>query len=343
MAYNGQTMARNLLINISLAIGSVALFVLLIEFGLRITGLQSATPNPPKIYRSHENPNISYELIPNLKREKAYRSYVSTDEHGFRLNGDKQESVAKEESMIAVLGDSITFGYGVQNDQTLAAELQKQSGIPFLNAAVSGYQLQQQTAAYIEKVQPLNPAGILLVFYWNDLDGYKPGILDEHGILRPNAWKPSRLQCKPITEGILGYLPGKCWLDLNSAFYKAFRKLYSLQASKNKQQEEREADHDEAPQNPITAEKLSWYERDIEKLARHIPNNRTFVIWPDNFLHSETRPKLKAIAEKNGFTVIDLYDLFGNTVETLAWDTVHPNPKSIKDAATFILETYEKQ
>ena len=105
----------------------------------------------------------------------------------------------------------------------------------------------------------------------------------------------------------------------------------NLKASKKMQQEERTV-----TKAPDKSEYLDDYASELQKLARIIPTNRTFIIWPDNFLHTETRPELIQIAERNGFTVIDLYELFGNQVETLSWDTVHPSPKSIEDAAQYI-------
>lgn len=81
---------------------------------------------------------------------------------------------------------------------------------------------------------------------------------------------------------------------------------------------------------------LENYVRDLKSFARILPQERYFVIWPDNFFHTETRPVLSKAAKEAGFTVIDLYELFGNTVETLGWDTVHPSAAAINKAAEFI-------
>jgi lysophospholipase L1-like esterase len=86
-------------------------------------------------------------------------------------------------------------------------------------------------------------------------------------------------------------------------------------------------------------EYLAEYAQDLQTLAGELPDNRTFVIWPDNFLHTAEKPKLIEIAKRSGFTVVDLYEFFGNQVETLSWDTVHPSPKAIEDAAVYITKT----
>ncbi|MAE68498.1 MAG: SGNH/GDSL hydrolase family protein [Candidatus Peribacteraceae bacterium] len=329
-------MRKDLLINIGLTIGSLIAFLLVIEFTLRITGLQTVKLSPPKIYQQSGNPEISYELIPNLRSEPAYKATVSTDNHGFRLNSSSPKPSGRK--LIAVLGDSITFGHGVNDDQTLPAQLSaKNINAHYLNTAVPGYQLGQQTALYREKVKPLNPDSVMLVFYWNDLDAGGPGILDNQGILRGHGWVPSKHKCQPIESGIVGMIPGKCWLDTHSAFYKAFKKMMNLKAGKKVQQQERTT---VADKDSVTSNDLKDYALELEKLTTDLPENRTFVIWPDNFLHTETKPELIQIAERNGFTVIDLYDLFGNQVETLSWDTVHPSPKAIEEAARFISEKW---
>ncbi len=329
-------MRKDILINTGLVCGSLIGFFLLAEVGLRITGLQTVKPNPPKIYQQSENPDISYDLIPNLRNEPAYKATVSTDQRGLRLNTNTPQPSGRK--TIAVLGDSITFGHGVGNDETLPAQLAAHDiNHHYLNTAVPGYQLGQQTALYKEKVQSLTPDGVMLVFYWNDLTAGPPGILDDQGILRGHNWVPTERVCQPIETGVMGLIPGKCWLDTHSAFYKAFKKLMNLKASKQGTKEERAlAETLDTAGDP---KHLSEYAAGLQKLAHNLPTNRTVVIWPDNLLHTEERTKLSAIAKRNGFVVVDLYELFGNQVETLGWDTVHPSPESIEEAAEFIIKS----
>lgn len=302
-------MKKDYVINGCLAISSVIVFLLAIEIALRVTNVQTTTPNPPQIYMRDPNPNISYKLKPNLENEEAYRALVSTDSYGFRLNERSNKTV--------ILGDSIAFGYGVEYDQTLAAHLGAR------NAAVPGYQLQQQRALYEDYVTEVNHDSVMLVFYWNDLDGFAPGKLDDDGILRSSEWKPSDDQ--------------RSWLEKHSAFYIAFKKLISLKSSKQHQQQIRKM-LTGAKKDPVDTELLDAYIEDLKSFATILPQEKTFVIWPDNYLHEETRATLINGAMQAGFTVIDLYDLFGNNVPTLLWDTVHPHPDALKKAAEYIQE-----
>ncbi len=324
-------------INIGLAFGSILAFFLIIEFGLRITGLQTVTPNPPKIYQRSANSEISYELKPNLRNERAYKAKVSTDSLGFRLNypNPTPNPNTTPNPIIAVLGDSITFGYGVHDDETLSAKIEEElNTYQLINAAVPGYQLTQEIAAYKEKILPLKPEGVILVFYWNDLDGFASGILDDDGVLREAGWKPSQKSCSPIEEGLMGWIPGKCWLDDHSAFYKAFKKSINLRQSKAARDLERQ--EAATSQESVKEEALVDYIRQLREFSRILPQKRYFVIWPDDLWHRETKPQLIDAALRSGFEVVDLYEVFGNAVPTLPWDTVHPSTEAIEKAAKHI-------
>ncbi|MBU0766747.1 SGNH/GDSL hydrolase family protein [Patescibacteria group bacterium] len=328
---------RNYFINIGLLIGSLIFFFGGAEVFLRITGLQTTKPNPPRIFQQSEHPDISYELIPNLKNEKAYRGKVSTNSLGFRSPEPEPDN---RQPTIAVFGDSITFGYGVNDDQTLTAYMS--SLIPntnILNTAVPGYNLEQETGTLREKVAELEPELVVLVFYFNDLEG-EVGILAPDGTLRAKGWDPSAKDCSPIEDGILGYLPGKCWLDEHSAFYKAFKKVIDLRAGKERKAEQQEKSEEKPQEDKVTEEQLARYAQQLNGFIAHVPANtlRLFVIWPDQYLHELSRPRIKQIAETRGFRVVDLYEIFSNKVETLSWDTVHPSSDSLKAAAEVIVE-----
>src|SRR3989338_8286393 len=83
-----------------------------------------------------KNALISYQLKSNISKS-AFRNTVTTNSLGFR---SPEPDSAKP--MIALVGDSITFGYGVADDETLAANLQKLlPGYDIQNAGVPGYNI----------------------------------------------------------------------------------------------------------------------------------------------------------------------------------------------------------
>lgn len=333
---------KNILINSGLSLGSAILFLGGIEFVLRMTGMIAVGPNPPLIFQTSDNPAISYELIPNVERV-AYRSLVKTNSLGFRSS-----EIDPSRLLIAVLGDSITFGYGVENDETIATQLEMQlPQYQFLNAGVPGYHLGQETAAYQEKITPLEPDGIILVFYPNDMNA-GTSWLDQDGVLRAEGDdledRPS-LRCDPIATGILGFLPGGCWLDRHSATYVGIKKFIRMRSSREALVEEQIKSREHPMDDDITDAEIEAYGNQLRNFVPLLPKEmpRTFVLWPDRQLHAISRPKIRAIAEAHGFTVIDLYDTFGNTAKTLSWDSVHPHPETIERAAEVIAEKVSKQ
>ncbi len=319
--------------NGALLCGSVLFTFGALELAVRVTGLSDSRPTPPPIYRASDDPEISYELKPSIE-EKAFRNVVTTNALGFR----SPEPVAGK-PIVALLGDSIAFGYGVADSETLGARLQAElrDGYQVLNAAVPGYNALQETATYERKIRPLGPKALVLVFYWNDIVNMENALLAPSGnLILPG--EPEEIKCNPVNEGILGLIPGRCWLDLHSAFYRGVKKFVSARTQRARQAEETRAlketpSAEEAPPGNVDA-----YARIFVRLTRDLPADlpRLFVIWPDKALHATYRPRLRAMAETGGFAVLDLYDVFGNEAKTLSWDTVHPAADTVATAAKAI-------
>src|SRR3989338_10143913 len=218
---------KELAINLGLLFATILLFFGGIEFALRVTGLVSVTPNPPRIYQNSTNPEISYELKPNIS-EHAYRSTVATNSLGFR-----GPELVSDKPILVFLGDSITFGYGLNDNETITSHIQ--TSLPawnVLNTASPGYNLRQQTAVFQEKIQKLDPKALVLIFHFNDVEDFGVAKLDDQGILRPEGWKPTEQTCAPIDRGLMAYIPGKCWLDMHSAFYVAVKKFVTARQGK---------------------------------------------------------------------------------------------------------------
>ncbi|MFH0770282.1 MAG: SGNH/GDSL hydrolase family protein [Candidatus Peregrinibacteria bacterium] len=327
---------REIFINGSLAIGSVVFLIAAMEILPRVTGILTTAPNPPHIYQQSAYPEISYELIPFI-RERAFKSTVTTNSLGFR-SPERDPS----RPLIAVLGDSITFGLGVEDDESLAARLERLlPEFQFMNAGVPGYNLAQEMGTYQRKIVPLHPRAFILVFFFNDFGAGEAARLTEDGTLRPKNWRPEDLQCSPIREGILGWLPGACWLDTHSVIYKAIKIIVNARTGVIQSQKDRVQSR-EHPNTQESTDGVMNYRKELLTLTTNLPHNlpRLFVIWPDNSIHPRVVPALKNAAEEAGFTVVDLYELFGNNVETLTarGDVVHPTPASIGKAAAFIKE-----
>jgi lysophospholipase L1-like esterase len=331
------TRSQNTLLNIGLLCATLIVFFGGIEAALRVTGIEKGHVAPPPIYRKSANPDISYELKPDMK-ERAFRSTVQTSHLGFR-----GPELTPGQPVLAVLGDSIAFGYGVEDTQSIPGQLQQM--LPnwnVVNAATPGYDLVQEAATYKDKVAPLQPKALLLVFYWNDLQDMIPADLAPDGNVFPRGQVPVASTCNPVTTGLLGLIPGKCWLDTHSAFYRVLKKFIIARTGQKDLAAQREIAKT-APTEPYPEANMRTYEAQLTAFAGTLPKDlpRLFVIWPDVPLHPEYRARLRTLAQANGFTVVDLYDTFGNSPETLTWDTVHPSAKTDAKAAEIIKQALD--
>jgi len=322
---------REWLIGIGLLTATTLLFFGGIEGALRLSGLVKMKDYTPPIYERNNNPKISYQLKPNM-RERAFRNIMTTNSLGFR---SPERDPAKP--LIALVGDSITFGYGVADDETLAAHLQTfLPNFDIQNAGVPGYNIRQEAALYKEKIAPLNPEALVLIFYWHD-DDLHTSFLDEENVLRPEGWTKSPRVCQPFTRGILKFTPGQCFLDRHSALFRGLREFVNTRSAFRERNRLREEPKSKASEPKKSAIDLPTYKQELRELSRIAPQKRLFVIWPDAAdLQTEARLELRRVAESQGFTVLDLMEHFGNSMESLSWDYIHPNAQSIAKAAAII-------
>lgn len=325
--------------NILLLTATIVVFFGGVELLLRVTGIEKGRPMPVPIYRKNDDPRISYELKPSMKA-KALRSTITTDRRGFR---SPEPDPAKK--TIAFLGDSIAFGYGVEDFETVPARLHASLDGRYnvLNAAVPGYNLKQEAATYETKIRDLRPGALVLVFYFNDLQYLEPAVLDPSGNIQPPGTPPWRPTCNPVETGVLGLIPGRCWLDLHSAFYRATKKFVNARQERRVLKTQETALQSTGFVDSVKEENLRAYGRQLRAFSATLPTDlpRLFVIWPEKELHFVTRPQIRALAEESGFRVLDLYEVFGNRPESLRWDTVHPSSKTAAEAAEVIRAAME--
>jgi hypothetical protein len=123
------------------------------------------------LHRKSDIPGLSYELAPN--REKKINWWtIRTNSHGMRghepLGGDKV-------SRIAVLGDSYTFGSGVNGEDTYSTRLeqilsQKTDDVRYdvLNFGVGGYSTRDEAIVFQHKARRWKPDLVILGYYFND-------------------------------------------------------------------------------------------------------------------------------------------------------------------------------
>lgn len=168
-----------------LALSAAAVTLLLAEGAVRILGI--APPPLPafdgKDTRNVEDRRLLFENVPGSRRTLTFVDRPGGEPRVVRhtinrlgLRG-RETTVPKPEKVfrIACLGDSFTFGYGVDDGETWPAQLEAQlradpggRRVEVLNFGVSGYDTVQEVRQLQVKVMAFSPDVVLLGWYFND-------------------------------------------------------------------------------------------------------------------------------------------------------------------------------
>lgn len=215
-----------------LAVGSLLAALLLAELVLRLLAPVEYRRPPERrenawraqVHRPSQVPGLSYELAPNVDAETD-RGRVRTNSFGMR---DRERRLAAEPGTVrlAVLGDSFTFGFGVEAEEAYPAVLERllnaeapttaeapsvaearsvaevarplaeaarslaEAGeaprFEVLNFGVGGYSTRDELAAFEHEVRTFRPRLVLLGYVLNDPE-IDP-VQPLHAYFAPTAW-----------------------------------------------------------------------------------------------------------------------------------------------------------
>lgn len=147
---------------------AIVIAVLLAELGLR--GLAFATDNPRG---ATFDPELGWKLVPNVsKKNRQWCNHVpaTTNSFGWR---DKEHEVEKPIGVtrMVALGDSFTFGFGVDYGQRFSEFLEEDvPRLEVINMGVFAYGTDQEVLAYELYGKQYKPDIVVLnVFLHNDL------------------------------------------------------------------------------------------------------------------------------------------------------------------------------
>ena len=153
-----------LFLNALLLLISVCITIFVIELFCHLY-LKIPT-NMPAIVGFDSTQKPAKRIKPNLNvqvdgpyREFSYRITSTAD--GFR----KTYPVNNSPLHLAILGDSQSFGVGMNDEQTFASHLAKGLGKPVLNAACPGYNTIEELWIYKNEIQKLKPEQVWLFFF----------------------------------------------------------------------------------------------------------------------------------------------------------------------------------
>jgi lysophospholipase L1-like esterase len=245
-------------------------------------------------------------------RETPIRFTFSTNSLGLR---GPEVGASRAGFRILALGDSTTFGLGVDDDQTWPAVLERlvreKTGRPVevINGGVPGYSAFQGMRYLRERGVAFDPDLVLATFGFNDADSWSSrSDFQTAWLLAARRWE------RPL---------------LHSRFYAWLKGLYGSGA--------------QVPFSPARRPRLSEQEFDRVLLqirdtcaSRRIP--LVLVIWPYATQSGDSRlvfyqPLVAAFGAKNVVPVVDLVGSFAQREGPLFFDHVHANPAGCRVAA----------
>lgn len=117
---------------------------------------------------------------------------VMTNDKGMRDNRHFPQYPDGNTTRVLMLGDSVTFGFGVPSDATTSSRLEEKlaRGIPgrafeVINAGVGNYNTQMEVEAYLKLSEEIHPDVVILNFFVNDAEATprpKPSLLDRYSL-----------------------------------------------------------------------------------------------------------------------------------------------------------------
>ncbi|MCC7103932.1 MAG: hypothetical protein IT307_02200 [Chloroflexi bacterium] len=327
----GQRLARLLA---RLAVGA-AIFLVVAELGLRVVGLGQPYYSAPEAYVSSSDPDVLFLPRPGFEG-LSEGNVVKINSRGLR---DPERSVSKPEgtTRILVLGDSVAFGFGVRNDETMESVLEQrlnadsEGRYEVLNAAVVGYNTIQERARLQDVGLQYQPDLVVLVFVVNDL-------LDTFSIF-DHQYQPT---------GVLA--PLKVWLRRNSNLYRLYQNtLWRAMDDIRRGPVRVEQPRDRARVLEREAEILK-----IASITRSHQASFLLALYPDNLYQYVTpdaagrqatvRQELTEFAARNGLLTLDLSDAIGDVRDPRARtmrlrEDPHPSPTGQRAIADALYET----
>jgi len=200
---------RKRLLRLALVLGALPLAFAAGELYLRlfrpVQHLALSEPGPEDewksyLHRASSVPGLAYELAPGAEQRK-YGVENRTNGHGMR-DLEPVTDAEGELARIAVLGDSVTFGFGVPEESTYPRVLEvllneRQPGgagrlYDVLNFGVGGYSTRDEALVLEHKALAFEPDLVIVGYSLNDpeIEPFQP--LHTH-YLEPAWWRHSHL------------------------------------------------------------------------------------------------------------------------------------------------------
>jgi lysophospholipase L1-like esterase len=307
--------------NLAALLAGLLVTTVLLEVTLRVVGLGHPYYSAPELYQPGRDPRLLFEPRANFDGFSE-GSWVRTNSLGLRERELPQEKPPATRRVV-FLGDSVTFGAGVLDEQAfprlLEADLRRDGPVETVNAAVVGYNTEQELARFETAGLRYQPDVVVLTFVVNDL-------LDSFSIF-DHQYDPTGLLAGP-----------KIWLRRNSHLYRFVQNTYwRISLELRRTQTERA----EAPRPRARVEERLSQVTAIADLAGANGAAFLLVLYPDNLndpvsagpsgARTTVREELLALADRSGYPVVDLTSALGDVRDPRAREfrlreDPHPSP-----------------
>ena len=175
-----------------------ALTVLLCELVLGLYGDPVPQDGYSSVHQRSETPGLIFEPKPGASarlQTSDYDTVVRINRYGMR--GPEPSPPERQDVLrVAAIGDSFTFGMGVEAEEAWPALLQSRLALPgrvveTLNFGVCGYSIDENLAVLEHKTPAWKPRVVVLGYFFND-----PDTLPLHPLQRAflPAWSPYQLK-----------------------------------------------------------------------------------------------------------------------------------------------------
>lgn len=182
MKSNTKSQSKKIFPKIILVLVSLIFTLFLAEIALRyyfFGSLSIAAKTPDSKFIGYDE-QLGWSNIPNSEGyfenyKEGFKGYVKFDENGIRVNDNNLDN---ESEAILIVGDSVTAGMEVNNNETYSAVLERmffENGCEYrvYNAGVRGYGTDQSFWNMERLVEIINPKYVIYMFTSNDLQDNK--------------------------------------------------------------------------------------------------------------------------------------------------------------------------
>lgn len=246
---------------------------------------------------------------------------IRTNDQGLR--GGPLPPASNGQRRILVLGSSITLGWGVPEQDTLTARLQKMfadrgQNVVVMNGGVGNYNSERYVERFFVELKDTNPTDIVVQYFLRDAEKLEPtegNLLLRHSELAVALWiAGSRLFGKIGAQSLTDY----------------YKSVYRPEAPGFVEMQE-------------SLKRLATYAREhnIRIFLAMTPDVHNLKHYDFQFIHD----KMRELATADGYTYVDLLPAFGALSPEQVWampGDPHPNALGHKLMADALFPVLEK-